>query len=213
MMKILFGYKTAHTQYVVSFSYPQFPKILRTVRIIGTRHTIINQMNLLGSTIFPSDQIADHLTDDYYLIRKQASHPLSPFQNHFGHNPPFVTIIVRPMVGKHHFQSQHFSIRYKQCRSDGMDMQYIRPQLFCLIHRLERMNNRFKRFLFRRFYIYQFHTVPFRQPVMHIILPADNRHILPPPCDTRKKLLTMRFHTTHHIGNATGTGHNNLHKE
>mgnify|MGYP006896718628 CR=1 FL=1 len=52
MMKILFGYKTAHTQYVVSFSYPQFPKILRTVRIIGTRHTIINQMNLLGSTYF-----------------------------------------------------------------------------------------------------------------------------------------------------------------
>lgn len=34
MMKILFGHKAAHAQYIVSFGYPQFLKIFRIVRVV-----------------------------------------------------------------------------------------------------------------------------------------------------------------------------------
>ena len=91
------------------------------------RHTVVDQMHMIPSAMFLGYQVFDDIRDDDYLISKLTSEFLAHSQCPFCLPPPFVAVVVRPMVRKHHFQPQHLGNRNHQSRADGMHMQHISP--------------------------------------------------------------------------------------
>ena len=134
-------------------------------------------MNILGSSIFTGNEVLDDIRDHDDIIGKHAAHTLTHLQNCLGSKSPLVPVIVRTMMRKHHLHAQQFGIWHQQGRTNGMDMQYISAQLLRLIDGTESMNNGLETLLLRRRQSNQFHTIPLLQVVMHIIRPADQRHI------------------------------------
>ena len=150
MMQVLLRHKSAHSQDILAFLYPQFLEIFRIVADLRLRDTIIYKVYILRPSIFTGNEVLDDIRDDDDIIGKHAAHPLTHLQDSLGSKSPLVPVIVRTMMCKHHLHTQQFGVWNQQRRTDGMDMQYISTQLLRLIDGTESMDDGLETLLLRR---------------------------------------------------------------
>lgn len=169
-------------------------------------------MHVLCTSVFLLNQVAYHVADHYYIVSKHTPHALTQLQHRFGSPAPFVPVVVRTVMRKHHLHAQHLGVWHQQSRPYGVYVQYVCPQFLRLVYGSVRMYNGFKRLLFRCLNVHQLYAFPFFQAVADVAFTPYHRYVFAHGCNSRKQFLTVRLHSAHDIRDATGTGNNNFHK-
>ena len=108
---------------------------------------------------------------------------------------------------KYHFHPQHFGIRHEQSRTDGVDMQDVRPHPPGFVDGTESMDDGLKRLFLGRRKRDEPNTLPLLQAILHIIGASHHCHVPSSFRQAREQFLTMRLHPTHDTGYAAGTGY------
>lgn len=184
---------------MISFDCPRFPGVLEAIHVVKAERAVVGRVGLLNSAVFPSSRVTSRLASSCCLVHGRTSRPLSPFRGRFNRGPPFIAVVIQPVINGRRFRSRRFDVQCGRYQSSNVSVRCVHPRLFYLVRHLRHVGGHFGQFLFEEFCVCRFRAIPFHRPIVRVVLPTSGHRVLPPPYSAQGGLLAVHFRAARRV--------------